>query len=285
MSGVQQTAYPFPTNLETEPPGVEGSKVARFALNWATIFTANASAGYFTTINLLQQFLSGQFTTIQAIYIDNSTNYYPVTIVAEDSGQSVTCPPFSQGMFPLVAANAAQFLVTLNVSAQPTGFTLAVGSTKLLFFNTPQKPYLTSQLGIGTNFQTASGQLLTWGATANILPALGVNAYYALSAFTLTTQTASGGPGFAALTPILFRLQEAGFTFNLFQDSTLCQIGQALYYSNQILYPLPLIQPHPNTALNLATANASGSTTLGYPPGGAGYLATWQATYSVVTIS
>jgi hypothetical protein len=283
MSGVQQT-YPFPTNLETEPPPGQGSKVARYVLNWAAIFTGNASQGYVTTINLLQQFLSGQFTTIQAIYIDNSTNYYPVTIVAEDSGQSVTCGPFSEGMFPLVAANAAQFLVSLNVIPQPSGFVQAVGSTKLFFFNTPQKPFLSQQLGLGTNFQTANGILGTWGSTAQILPALGPNNYYAMSAFTLTAMTAFGGAGFAAAQSIGFRVQEAGFTSNLFQDSALCQTGVVLYYSNQILYPQPVIQPHPNTALNLATINSSGSSTAGYPPT-LGYYATWQATYGVVTIS
>lgn len=283
MSGVQQT-YPFPTNLETLPPQGQGSKVARYLLNWTQIFAGNASQSYSATINLLQQFLSGQFTTIQAIYIDNSTNFYPVTVTAEDSGQTIVCAPFTQGMFPIVAANAALFLVTLGVVAQPSGFTLAVGSTKLFFFNTPQKPYQSQQLGLGTNFQTANGFLATWAATTNILPALGPNNYYALSAFTLTVQTAAGGAGFAALTPIIFRLVEAGFTFNMFMDSALCATGQALYYSRQIVYPQPAIQTHPNTALNLATFNSSGSSTAGYPPV-TGYFASWQATYGVVTIS
>lgn len=283
MSGVQQT-YPFPTNLETEPPVGQGSKVARYLLNWTQIFAGNASQGYSTTINLLQQFLSGQFTTIQAIYIDNSTNYYPVTVTAEDSGQTIFCAPFTQGMFPLVAANAAQFLVTLGVVAQPSGFTIAVGSTKLFFFNTPQKPYETQQLGLGTNFQTTCNVINTWTATRNILPALGPNNYYALSAFNLTVQTAPGGAGFAAATPINFELQEAGFTNNLFMDGALCQTGTVLYYSKQLLYPQPVIQTRPNTALNLATLNSSGSALAGYPPV-FGYFTTWQATYGVVTIS
>lgn len=279
MSG-QQGTPPFPTNLETEPPAPQGSKVARYILNWAQIFTGNAGQGYFSTINLLQQFLTGQFTTIQAVYIDNSTNYYPVSILCEDSGQVVTCAPFTVGMFPLVAANAAQFLVSLNVIPQPSGFTLATGSTKLFFFNTPQKPFLSQQLGLGTNFQTATGIIRSMTATTVILPALGPNNYYALSAFALTAQPA--GAGFAAAVPIVFQLQETGSTFNLWQDSALCNVGDVLYYSAQHIFPQPNIQPDPNKGLSLATQSASGSTTTGYPPGG--YFLTWQATYGVVTI-
>lgn len=47
---------------------------------------------------------SGVIDQIQSIYIDNSGNLQPVTVGCSLTNQTVTCPPQSQGFFPLLIA-------------------------------------------------------------------------------------------------------------------------------------------------------------------------------------
>lgn len=59
-----------PINLDTLPGSLEGSKAGLLDLWWSSVMAANHS--YTQPVSLLLQYQQGQFTTVQAVLIDNS---------------------------------------------------------------------------------------------------------------------------------------------------------------------------------------------------------------------
>lgn len=71
------------------------------------------------------------FTTVQAVWIDNSTNAGILSLQCQGTGQIIKCPSNSQGMFPVVALAKQHFEATHVVEG---------ASFEILFLNVPQ-PY------------------------------------------------------------------------------------------------------------------------------------------------
>lgn len=278
MSGTVGT-FPFPTALGTVP--AEGSKVAKFGINWPSVFAASHS--FITNINLLSQFQSGQFKSTQAVFVDNSTNIYPVSITCAESGQTVSVGPFSQGMFPLISSAAAQYAITLGVVPLPAGNTFPLGSTTLHFLNTQQPPYAIQELAGGTNFQTVNGVIPVMNAAVQLLAGLPDGQHYAISAFALTLASATAAAAFAAAGPIQVYLEEGATTFFPWRDAFFASTAPGLFYSKQTLFPQPSMQTVSANALTLNTTSNGGVTGPFAGPVG-GYLAVWEVTYGIVTI-
>src|ERR1700733_7963911 len=90
----------LPIGQDLIPRAAEGSKGCSLQIYWQNIFNIVPTFPIVATINLLMQYKTGQFTTIQAVWIDNSTVPYPVTLTSLETQQSITVPPFYQGMYP-----------------------------------------------------------------------------------------------------------------------------------------------------------------------------------------
>jgi hypothetical protein len=282
MSGSGSTGtFPFPTALGTRPLASEGSKVVNYPINWTEVNAANRN--FTLQINLLSQYQSGQFTTVQAVYVDNSTNIYPVTIVCAESGQSVEIGPFSQGMFPLVSSPAAQYAVTLGVVPYPVdAATFPFGSTDLSFFNTPQAPYETQALAGGTNFQTVNGCFGNVLGPVVLLPGLaGPNQHYAFSAVSISL---IANAGFAAPVPMQAYLQDGNESFYPWRMGFMSTTAAGLQYRGETTYPQPSMQYFGGNPILFGTTNSGTSGGFAYfgPP--SGYFLVWEVTYGVVTI-
>jgi hypothetical protein len=133
MSG---TSYLAPITLDTVPK--EGAKVWSFPIAWgATVPFGTAQ------INLLSAFQSGQFTTPQAVYIDNGTCPYQVRLVCQETGLTVRVPPFAQGTYTLIMGNAPVFSAFLDF-APPffvlggTASIITACTTRFYFLNVPR---------------------------------------------------------------------------------------------------------------------------------------------------
>lgn len=132
--------FPLPSTLNRVPP--EGARQASYRLVWANLLTAG---GYSTVINLLPTFFTGQFSTPQSVYIDNSRCPYTFRITCDQTQYTLEVPGFSVGMYPLIGGQAPQYTCSLDwVDEIGGGYTsptaVPAGSTRLFILNTPQ-PY------------------------------------------------------------------------------------------------------------------------------------------------
>lgn len=132
-----------PINLDTVPSPREGSKAGLLTLFWSDVRAVNKT--YVQPVNLLLSYQTGQFTTVQAILVDNSQTAYPVQVLSQSTGQRIIVPAYAQSMTPLLVSVAPQFTVSLLV---PSGVTVPVDrtQTQFWFLNTPQIPYITTGL-------------------------------------------------------------------------------------------------------------------------------------------
>lgn len=173
------TAYPAPVQIDTDPP--EGSRAVAATVVWSQVRLTNP--GYVTQINLLSQYQSGQFTTIQSVWVDNLSNPWPIILaVAETTGQRIYVPGNAQGLYPLIVPQAPIFTVTLLLSLN-AGFTLAgvAPVTNFSFLNVPRQSSFVdefSSFGItGPALSTGgSGTALAFTATGTANGALLVQA-------------------------------------------------------------------------------------------------------------
>lgn len=114
----------FPVSFGYYPE--EGSRAITLQYNW------QQQDQYVE--DLSQLVAMGVETSIQGMFIDNSTNQYPVVIQVQGTGQVVLCPPSSQGFAPLLftgtpmmqlqcpaPSNGVTRLTLLNVPT-PSGF-------------------------------------------------------------------------------------------------------------------------------------------------------------------
>jgi hypothetical protein len=158
MSGTVGSLLPgaalniLPVTQDMLPGLKEGSKICSLNVNWAFVISSlpripnQVFAGL---INLLQQAQTGNFSTIQSVWIDNSTCPYPVTLVALETTQQIVVPAFHQGMYPIFANTSPVFSLTLNYTLD-ANFAFTIGgigtvpsttqyTTRLIFLNTPQR--------------------------------------------------------------------------------------------------------------------------------------------------
>lgn len=236
MSGNSAT-YPMPAQIGTLPP--EGSKQVTVSVAWANVFTA--AAGFSTRINLLSQYQTGQFTSIQSAWIDNQTCPYECFLTVDDTQFRIRVPPFSAGMYPLVCGQAPSFTVLLNAFKDPATSTyLPTGSTKFTFLNTPEKPFETRELNFGSNFINATTQLNASVTAQNVLDAPGGNLHYAISGILITLCNQTDLTAYS-LSPVYLRLGESGIN-PWWQDIAYPPPSQAgVFYSQFVNLPTPII--------------------------------------------
>src|SRR5690242_19068535 len=108
-------------------------------------FTASNSYSIDLT-NVQQRAVIGY---IQTIYIDNSINTAALTVIFGTSAQVITCPPKSQGYFPVLAPNPVKFIVTSNGGI----------SALVYLVNAPVQPFLWGVTG-NANSYAGDGSLI-----------------------------------------------------------------------------------------------------------------------------
>lgn len=131
MSGTLQAA---PTATQTVASGgagimpigfgyypQEGSRCVTAQYNWLT------QAGYAEDFSQLVD--RGMATAIQAVYVDNSTNTQSVTFTIGGTGQVITCPASSQGIFPLFMTGQPTLQITTQAPINAV--------TRCYFLNVP----------------------------------------------------------------------------------------------------------------------------------------------------
>jgi hypothetical protein len=186
------------------------------------------------TYNLLRQYQTGQFTNIQAVWIDNGTNSQPVVFTSVETGQVIRVPALSQGLFPIASAAAPIFTLSLLISNQN-----AAATTRLMLFNTPQR-YFTQTVpplysGIG-NFSAGfagSGS----GNPLQVFSSLFAGLYTPLIGFDLNL-VMTAGAAWAANTPVSIILALNGG--QLWEDTFNCTPASfGMVYSKSIRFPAP----------------------------------------------
>lgn len=61
----------------------------------------------------LQNFMAtGKISMVQALFIDASQSTVTVTVTIPSTGQSIIVKPYSQGYYPVISSNPAQFSFT-----------------------------------------------------------------------------------------------------------------------------------------------------------------------------
>jgi len=180
----------------------EGTKVFPFVLD----FTGGKNA---YLIDLTQQYNQKQFTTLQTVYIDNSLNTSPTSVVCTSTGHIVTCPALSQGYFALFqpvppvfqVQSLGAFVVTiqlLNFYIPPAVWgTPAVSSGGLPQIDIPALDAIISGGALNVNAKPftisglvdGSGTITLGGTTQSILAANAARQYVSLSNPDTATET------------------------------------------------------------------------------------------------
>lgn len=86
----------------TVPP--EGPKCIPIPVDLTTAATAQIDM----TLATGQQKISG----VQSIYVDNSENPAPLTVLVDGTNQEIECPALSQGTYPVISTNRPKFTVS-----------------------------------------------------------------------------------------------------------------------------------------------------------------------------
>jgi hypothetical protein len=198
----------IPVTANVEPK--EGSKACTVKVSWA-----NTNPFGIYDINLLQQYNSGQFVDVQSVFIDNSTCPYQVSLTNSQTGHTVNCPPFAQGMFPIITTHSPSYVATLVYVTDykaPPPQVIQNCTTKFLFLNSPQVPFLNEIPEYGNNYGNTS-ILVSVPSGANnailhqIVPAAGSNIHYLINSLTFSPLI---DPANAAQQSVLIFISEMG---------------------------------------------------------------------------
>lgn len=100
----------------------EAPKEGRLCVPYQVDFSAQQA--WAIDMTLLQQ-MQQRISFVQSIFIDNSQSAQPFIATMQNTNQSIVCPPYSQGYFPIALSSQ----VTLTVQST-SGLVI-----KLLFFN------------------------------------------------------------------------------------------------------------------------------------------------------
>lgn len=232
-----------PIQLGTLPRPDEGSKGAPFLVRWSDVPLVQTPEGgkRIASFNLLAQYQLGQFTSIQAVYIDNATCKVPVDFTCLETGQSVRCPAFAQAMFPLVSGVAPNF--TLQFTNDPAGPNLGQ-STKFILFNTPQRPYVNvvGPVFVGGAVTVQPAATGPFPATFQVINNAGLaptRLYMRLLGFQLSIANA-GGAAFAANTQITVALTHNNSLPPYWEDNfNVSPASFGTLYSKDVQFPEP----------------------------------------------
>lgn len=169
-------AYPSPVQIGTLPP--EGSRAVAASILWNTVRQNNQ--GYVAQINLLTQYQSGQFTTVQSVWIDNLSNPWPLIFsVTEMTGQRIYVPANAVGLYPLIVPQAPIFTVQLLYTVGVLTLPGVLPVTNFSFLNTPHNEAfvtnfplysLTGPAQTAGDFSTALGFTTTTPAPVILAP-------------------------------------------------------------------------------------------------------------------
>ena len=308
MSG---STFVTPVTLDTIPK--EGSRCYVARVQWASTYSYPPYGQ--TGISLLQPFQSGQFTSVQSVYVDNATVPYRVRLTCLETGLTIHVPPFSQGTYNLLTGNSPSFVAVLdgvtayyaNAYASSPSSLVGVNSactTSFYFLNTPRSEgqRLLPSLGMASgsavsqfrltnaaNALTTAGRYQAGaGLLPSILPAVGANSFYQLRTLIITvTQVGT------YTTPVQIPLYLAqGGTSGAIALALLPVMPTASGTPAVLLQASYLFDPPLQTLLQNAIVSFGCSATGVTPPtggpyaDGSGYIDV-QATlsYGVVTIS
>lgn len=233
------TTYPFPLMLGLRPK--EGPKGASIVIPWA-------SAANPFQLNLLSQFQTGNFSTPQAIWIDNSSCPFPIVVNAEQEDQNLWVPATSQGMYPLLAQQAPLITITQQSPAIGAGINYApAGRTHLTFLNAQQVSWSSSIPLAMPGWQTFQQTGQNPSASVNIFnPAQAISSAFtgkfliSLTGFLLTIACTAAWP--ATSSPTIFINQAGAQAF--WWDSVTVQTGTVgVVYRFAYQFPNPIILP------------------------------------------
>lgn len=169
-------------SVNTNPVQVGNIRVPREGprtINQILDFTTNS------TIELdgTQLNASNKMSVVQGVYLDNSGSTSPLIVNNLTSGQTITCPPNSQGFFPLFAP--------MPFSIQFIGF----GVKKAVLYNVPIVPHV---WGVGGNpsfngagYQYVSEPYLDATLQGDVIRTKLVTEFVDCSAINVTTATTS----------------------------------------------------------------------------------------------
>jgi hypothetical protein len=277
--------YPQPIVLGAAPPSVEGSKVIPIAVSWAAVLTTNN--GNFTNnltliqpINLLQQFQTGQFTTVQAVYVDNQTNASMVALTCLETGFTIRIPPFAKGMYPLLCGPSPTFTLTFYAQVDPDyGWVQTNATTRLYFLNTEQNYFESLPGNFGQNFSTYFGLFLfpqTTGGGLQMQPMIGQAGQVGMVSTGIGTQFIAINSidvvvtllaASLAIGPIGFGICEqgdGGYSFTRWISRTYVtavnEVG--VIYTRQVVFPSPILQIDPYNSWYVFLNTNSGLTPL-----------------------
>lgn len=245
MSGHGQISIQ-PINLDTLPRKEEGSKVVLISQNWSD---PALGGGVTATYNLLSQYQSGQFTNVQAVWIDNGSVYQPVTLTVPETGQIIRVPGLTQGMYPIASWSAPIFTLTIGSITNAPPALAAVTTTRLMFFNTPQRYYVQSSPPVLSITQFTSAGFAGPGLPAQLLTRVGFPAsqYISLKGFQLALAMTGGTWGGNQPVTVTLQLNSNTIWADIF-NVTPASFG--LVYSGQVMFPAPIA---PTSSFDLYT--------------------------------
>lgn len=97
----------FPIGFGYLPP--EGSRCVMAQYDWT------AQTGY--ADDLSQLVARGVETSIQSVFVDNSSNAQPVSILVNGTNHLIVTPARSQGFYPIFFTGAPGFQITVGAAA------------------------------------------------------------------------------------------------------------------------------------------------------------------------
>jgi hypothetical protein len=284
MSGFAGALFPQPIQLGQAPPPGEGPKSVAININWQNVF--NTTGAFVQPVNLLSQFQSGQFSTVQSVYVDNQTCPEMVTIVCSDTGQQIRVPPFAKGTYPVLCSQTPEFTITLNLAFDPvTGNAFSNCSTRLFFLNIAQPYFEAAPQDFGQNFNHYSSTLAFGGSTLTVplggspgsgMIALGNRQNYAINSLSLSI---IAGIAYSAATAVQVSLLEIGAQISILWTAVFEAPGGTTgdLFSEQTVFPTPVFQFQQQSYLALAfTAVPASANAL---------FAAINLTYAIVTIA
>lgn len=140
------------------PP--EGPKTVAVTIIWS--LNPNNPQTVFP-ISFVSQVQTAQFTSVQAVYVDNSTCPYPVLLQSAETGQMLNVPGFTVGMYPIFSGANPNITVSIG--------TVGDFTTRLQFFNLRQVPFQLANpiLGNQVGVIAKSVQFVNGGPTSMLL--------------------------------------------------------------------------------------------------------------------
>lgn len=105
MSNTNQPIFAgLPQAVQNQQMPKEGPK--------AIPINVDFTQGQAITIDLSQSMIQSKISLVQSLYVDNSLNSVAVSFQVTGTNQIVTCPPNSQGFFPILAGIPTKILAT-----------------------------------------------------------------------------------------------------------------------------------------------------------------------------